>query len=99
MAFKVQVGPPQISIHEGQTVLVSEPDGQIPWPSEKGLLFRHAGVPDNCATGCQYTPAAVGVITALSRLILIAPTAPTPCFGKSYGYIRLCCPLIGFGTF
>ena len=39
MAFKVQVGPPQISIHQGQTVLISELDGQINWPSEKGLYF------------------------------------------------------------
>jgi len=39
MPFKVQVGPHQISIHQGQTVLVSEPDGQIRWPSEKGLYF------------------------------------------------------------
>jgi glycogen debranching enzyme len=39
MPFKVQVGPHQISIHQGQTVLVSEPDGQIQWPSEKGLYF------------------------------------------------------------
>jgi N-terminal domain of (some) glycogen debranching enzymes len=39
MSFKVQVGPPQISIHHGQTVLVSEPDGQIAWPSDKGLYF------------------------------------------------------------
>jgi len=39
MAFKVQVGPPQIAIHQGQTVLVSEQDGQIEWPSEKGLYF------------------------------------------------------------
>src|SRR5712675_3147677 len=39
MAFKVQVGPPQIAIHQGQTVLVSEPDGQINWPSDKGLYF------------------------------------------------------------
>ena len=39
MAFKVQVGPPLISIHQGQTVLISEPDGQINWPSEKGLYF------------------------------------------------------------
>ena len=40
MPFKVQVGPQQIAIHQGQTVLVSEPDGQINWPSEKGLYFR-----------------------------------------------------------
>jgi glycogen debranching enzyme len=39
MSFKVQVGPPQISIHQGQTVLVTEPDGQIGWPSDKGLYF------------------------------------------------------------
>ncbi len=39
MPFKVQVGPPQISIHHGQTVLISEPDGQIQWPSDRGLYF------------------------------------------------------------
>ena len=39
MPFKVQVGPPQISIHHGQTVLISDPDGQINWPSERGLYF------------------------------------------------------------
>ena len=39
MPFKVQVGPHQVSIHHGQTVLVSESDGQIHWPSEKGLYF------------------------------------------------------------
>ena len=39
MSFKVQVGPPQIAIHQGQTVLITGPDGQITWPSEKGLYF------------------------------------------------------------
>jgi hypothetical protein len=39
MSFKVQVGPPQIAIHQGQTVLVTETDGQITWPSEKGAVF------------------------------------------------------------
>jgi glycogen debranching enzyme len=39
VSFKVQVGPPQIAIHQGQTVLVSEQDGQIAWPSDKGLYF------------------------------------------------------------
>jgi glycogen debranching enzyme len=39
MPFKVQVGPPQISIHQGQTVLITDPDGQISWPSERGLYF------------------------------------------------------------
>ena len=39
MPFKVQVGPPQISIHHGQTVLITDPDGQIASPSERGLYF------------------------------------------------------------
>lgn len=39
MPFKVQVGPQQVSIHQGQTVLVTEPDGQIDWPSDRGLYF------------------------------------------------------------
>ncbi len=39
MTVKVQVGPPQIAIHQGQTVLICEEDGQINWPSEKGLYF------------------------------------------------------------
>ncbi len=40
MPFKVQVGPPQIAIHQSQTVLISEQDGQIAWPSEKGLYYH-----------------------------------------------------------
>ena len=39
MTIKVQVGPPQIAIHQGQTVLISEEDGQINWPSQNGLYF------------------------------------------------------------
>jgi glycogen debranching enzyme len=44
MAFKVQVGPPQISIHHGQTVLITEPNGEVHWPSERGLYFRDTRV-------------------------------------------------------
>jgi hypothetical protein len=39
MSFKVQVGPPQILIHHGQTVLIGKQDGQIKWLSDKGLYF------------------------------------------------------------
>src|SRR6202166_3859687 len=44
MAFMVQVGPAQIAIHQGQSVLVTEPDGQVSWPSERGLYFRDTRV-------------------------------------------------------
>jgi glycogen debranching enzyme len=39
MPIKVEVGPPQIAIHHGQTVLVTELDAQIGWPSDRGLFF------------------------------------------------------------
>jgi hypothetical protein len=39
MTVQVQVGPPQIAIHQGETMLIIEEDGQINWPSEMGHLF------------------------------------------------------------
>ena len=39
MPFKVEVGPPQIAIHNAQTVLITDPDGQVKLASEKGLYF------------------------------------------------------------
>ncbi|MGA7807224.1 glycogen debranching N-terminal domain-containing protein [Bradyrhizobium sp.] len=44
MAFKVQVGPAQIALHQGQTVLLTETDGQVSWPSKCGLYFRDTRV-------------------------------------------------------
>ena len=44
MAFKVQVGPAQIAIHPGQTVLVTNTDGQVNWPSKHGMYFRDTRV-------------------------------------------------------
>ena len=40
MTFKVQVGPAQIAIHQGRVVLVTETDGTIASPGEKGLYFN-----------------------------------------------------------
>jgi glycogen debranching enzyme len=39
MPFRVQVGPAQIAIHQGQTVLITEEDGQVISPSQKGFYF------------------------------------------------------------
>jgi glycogen debranching enzyme len=40
MALEIKVGPPQIAIHQGAAVLITEPDGQVLWPTDKGLYFR-----------------------------------------------------------
>src|SRR5215475_979401 len=47
MPLKVEVGPPQIAIHYGETVLVTELDGQIGWPSDRGLFFFDTRVLSN----------------------------------------------------
>src|SRR3981189_1705746 len=44
MSFKVQVGPAQIAIHQGQTVLLTETNGRVNWPSKCGLYFRDTRV-------------------------------------------------------
>src|SRR5690348_1092743 len=38
--LEIAVGPPHIATNQGHTALVTEPDGQIPLQSQKGLYFR-----------------------------------------------------------
>ncbi len=39
MTLELTVGPPQIAINQGHTVLVTDQDGQIPFPTNRGLYF------------------------------------------------------------
>ncbi len=40
MTLEITVGPPQLTINQGYTVMISELDGEVPFPSDKGLYFR-----------------------------------------------------------
>ncbi|HWF00499.1 MAG TPA: glycogen debranching N-terminal domain-containing protein [Caulobacteraceae bacterium] len=40
MSLEVNVGPPRLSINQGYAVLVTDQDGSIPWPTDKG--FYHS---------------------------------------------------------
>ena len=40
MPLEITVGPPQLVVHHGQTVFISDPDGQVPGTGYKGLIFR-----------------------------------------------------------
>lgn len=44
MAFDISVGPPQLTINAGECVLITEPNGQIGQPSERGLFYRDTRV-------------------------------------------------------
>jgi hypothetical protein len=37
--LEITVGPSHLASHQGNSVLISEHDGQISWPSDKGLYF------------------------------------------------------------
>jgi len=39
LTLEIKVGPPQLTVHQGYTVMVSEPDGQICEVSQNGLFF------------------------------------------------------------
>jgi hypothetical protein len=39
LVSEITIGPPQIAINQGHTVLVTDRDGQIPFPSKRGLYF------------------------------------------------------------
>ena len=39
MTLEIRVGPPQLTVHQGYTVMVSDPDGQIPDLGQNGLFF------------------------------------------------------------
>ena len=40
MPLEIKVGPPQLAIHQGFTVFITEPDGSVRWPTDKGLYFN-----------------------------------------------------------
>src|SRR5579871_2978936 len=37
MALEITVGPPRLAINQGYGVLITDQDGQIPWPTDKGF--------------------------------------------------------------
>lgn len=39
MALEIKVGPPQLTVHQGYTVMVSDTDGQVQANGQKGLYF------------------------------------------------------------
>ena len=79
MPFKVHVGPPQIAIHQGQTVLVSEQDGQINWPSDKGLYFLDTRIVSSWAIYANGEPWELlnGGPSAITRHVSSSPTSPS----------------------
>jgi glycogen debranching enzyme len=47
MSLEIKVGPPQLAIHQGHAVLLTDPDGQIKGRTRKGLFFYDTRVIGN----------------------------------------------------
>ena len=44
MPLEIKVGPPQLAIHQGFTIFITEPDGSVVWPTDKGLYHNDTRV-------------------------------------------------------
>jgi len=64
MAFKVQVGPPQVAIHQAMTVLVTEPDGQVGLADRQGLYFSTTRV---ISAWSVFATASPGICSVVAR--------------------------------
>jgi glycogen debranching enzyme len=81
MALDLAVGPSQLAVHHGNSVLVTDRDGQIPWPSDKGLYFRDTRVISSWriyANGISWDLLNAGNVTHYaSRIFLTNPAIRT----------------------
>jgi N-terminal domain of (some) glycogen debranching enzymes len=81
MSLEVKVGPPQLAIHQGHAVLLSEPDGQINWPSEKGLYCYDARVVSSWtvyANGEPWDLLNSGTTTCVAARVFLQTATSTP---------------------
>jgi glycogen debranching enzyme len=81
MPFKVEVGPPQVAIHHAQTVLITDTNGEVRWPSEKGLYYLDTRVVSAWAiyaNGEEWDLLNGGAVTAdMARIHLTNRSFPT----------------------
>jgi glycogen debranching enzyme len=81
MSVNVSVGPPHLAISWGRIVLLTEKDGQISWPTQKGLYFFDTRLISSWriyANGEEWDLLNSGSVTHYaSRAFLINRTIPT----------------------
>jgi hypothetical protein len=79
VSLEIKVGPPQLAIHQGHIVFLSELDGQVNWPSEKGLYYYDTRVVSSWtvyANGEPWDLLNGGAISSMAaRVFAIHPSA------------------------
>jgi glycogen debranching enzyme len=96
MAFDIKVGPPQLTVHQGYTVMVSDPDGRIPDVGQNGLFFLDTrlicvwslfadGVPWKLLNGAPVAGSAARVFCTNSEIPTARGTISTETLGLAFG--------------
>jgi hypothetical protein len=96
MAFAIKVGPPQLTVHQGYTVMVSDPDGQIPDVDKNGLFFLDTrlicvwtlfadGVPWTLLNGAPVAGSAARVFCTNAEIPTASGTIPKETLGLAFG--------------
>ena len=81
MSLKVKVGPPLLTINQGHSLLVTEPDGRIAWPTKNGFFVwdtRVISAWEIYANGYNWELLNSGAITYFAaQVFLTNPTVVT----------------------
>jgi glycogen debranching enzyme len=96
MSLEIKVGPPQLAVHQGYCVMVSEPDGQILVEGDKGLYFLDTrlisswamfadGVPWTLLNGGALAACAARVYCTNPAIRTAAGTIPERTLGLVFG--------------
>ncbi|SAK75954.1 amylo-alpha-1,6-glucosidase [Caballeronia hypogeia] len=78
MSLEVKIGPPQLAIHQGHTVFLTELDGQITSGSQKGLYFHDTRLISNWtifANGEPWELLSSGALRSFATKIFLANRA------------------------
>ena len=74
MALEITIGPPQLVVHQGETVWLSEPDGSVGADETKGLLFRDTRLINYWqvfANGAQWDLASGGALSHFAARVFL----------------------------
>jgi glycogen debranching enzyme len=81
MSLKVKVGPPLLTINQGHSQLITEPDGRIPWPTKNGFFVwdtRVISAWEIYANGYNWELLNSGAVTYFAaQIFLTNPTVVT----------------------
>ena len=81
MALEVTVGPPHITVNAGQLMLLTAQDGQVAWPSDRGLYYcdtRLLSAYAIYANGTEWTLLNSGAVTHYAaRMFLLNALFPS----------------------